>query len=1306
MDNSYTNMDDPAVTAKFRINDSNAKKVFLLSGKHAYASRRYFKELKTQLTIQGFEVTILDHPNPSAPTAEESIAFFSQFEFNDSIVITHSLGGASILMLLNQEEITLDKLIMIAPPAGELPSTNPDWLKDSGYNHYDEKLDFEKIKPLVSDVTIIHSDDPIIETKYFELLESKLGAKRIVEENKGHYFEKDADMSPDSLIDTLELDSYSLQPPTYMLAWTTTPWTLPSNRALVVDANGDYLKVQRTVEIKEKTGATAIIYNPKKKQFLALSWPQDEVLGIHALVQGKQEDGETLEETVLREITEETGYTDLKLVKKLGTNNYQWPSKSGNINDRAYDVFLVELENEKQQKRQLEEGEDFDVVWIDEDKFLNSMTYRPHRAYAQKVLDYYNNNDSDELVNSFEPVISSKTYHEYLILGKERAEEVLENFSYEIVEEFKGEKLLGLTYQPLFNFIPGNENDFKVYEYEGMVTADEGVGIVHSAPGFGEIDSEMGKANNLTMMLTVDDEGKFRSSIRDYAGIYYKDANKHIVIDLVQQNQLLKIEKITHRYPFCYRCETPLIQKAQPSWFIDVQKIKKNLIANNEEINWVPDHIKEGRFKKGLETAPDWGISRSRYWGTPMPVWHAKNDEGEVIEEIVIGSRDELMARNDAITKIIFVRHGDIGSGKDADVSLTERGKNQAQNIIKLLNDLKPDAILSSSMQRCIETITPYAQSVGVEITPDDRFGSSQRKEDLYARKDEFGVKSLKHEPEDVVQKIIEPFVNQDRQTIQDLYNSYKGKTLVICTHAEVLASLRHILEGDKYTTYLKGSIEWGEVFPLYLYEGKLLDLHRPVIDNIVLKGDSVPELHRVSETLDVWMESASMPYAQKHYPFENKADFEANFPADYITEYIAQTRAWFYVMHVISTAMLDKPSFKNVVVSGVIMGNDGRKMSKSYGNYPDPKGVIQQYGGDALRMYMLSTPLLKGENVDIDENAIKGQLREFILPLWNSYSFFLTYVDIHNWTPPEDIRTIPENTDNTLDIWIISKLHALTAEITDKLDRYDIPGATNALPTFLIELSKWYIRRSRDRFRDGDTNALATLYFVLIEYIKLISPFAPFVADGIYQNLVDTSKNPISIHLCDYPEVDEELLEKHAELLTQMDAVRTISSLGQSLRVENGLKVRQPLATAEVYFGDGVKATPWMNEIIQEELNVKNVITKDEQTSADGFVSTQDHSSHAKITLDSNISPELAREGLLRETIRNIQAFRKRSGFAFGDEISLTVQIHDDSLRELFTNNEEELKLGVNAKSITIVDSLEGKELKINGMKLTIDAE
>lgn len=707
------------------------------------------------------------------------------------------------------------------------------------------------------------------------------------------------------------------------------------------------------------------------------------------------------------------------------------------------------------------------------------------------------------------------------ILAKRRLIDLLKGEKCQTLKEFEGKKLLGLCYEPLYTFVKGNKNDFKVYEYQGMVNMKEGTGIVHSAPGFGEIDTEMGNRYGLKIMLTtVDDEGKFTKVVKPWTGIYVKEADSQIIIDLKKRGNLVRDDKIVHRYPYCYRCRTPLIYKAVKAWFINIQKIKPNLLKQNKKINWVPSTFKYGRFKNTLETAPDWCISRTRYWATAMPIWECSNNHREVL-----GSISDIEKR----------------SGK------------------------------------------------------------------------------------------------------------------------------------------------------------KVTDLHRTGLDKITLDCKECSEkMKRVPYVLDCWMESGSMPYGQIHYPFENKDVFKKTFPADYIVEYTGQLRAWFYYMHVISNALMNENSFKNVVVTGVMAGTDGRKMSKSYGNYPDPKKTLEKYGADALRMYLMTSPIMLGEDVIFDEVILKDQVKEVLFPLWNSYKYFTIYANIHSFKPLKNYSVFKP--DNYIDKWMIICLQDLINKTQENYDKYLIPNAVRLIQPFLKDLTTWYIRRSRERFVKGDKSALNTLYYVLVEFCKLSAPIIPFITEKIYQSLVSSAdkKATESVHLCFFPQAKE--LDTNKQILLQeMDLTRNIASLGQTARVESKIKVRQPLQELKV----NTQIKGWMKDILKEELNVKSInFSKKISKRKDMIVKNL---KDLKIGLNLKLTKELKQEGLFREFIRKIQDLRKKQGLKQGEKVALEIFTKDKEIINLVKEKSNEIsnltsvQMIINSQEIILGKSIRVEEKEIN---------
>ncbi|MBN1374510.1 isoleucine--tRNA ligase [Candidatus Dojkabacteria bacterium] len=722
-------------------------------------------------------------------------------------------------------------------------------------------------------------------------------------------------------------------------------------------------------------------------------------------------------------------------------------------------------------------------------------------------------------------MFTSKEGSKKYIVAKKRLPHVLGDDPYTVVAEFLGKELIGLSYTAPYDYFKPNENDWKVYSYEGMVHMEEGTGIVHSAPGFGEIDTEMGNHYGLTIMFSVDDAGCFVPEVKDFAGQYVKKADENIIKDLETRDLLFKAEKIIHRYPYCYRCQTPLIQKAQKSWFINVQKLKPQLLENAKKINWA-NPVFAKQFENNIKAAPDWCISRTRYWATVMPVWRC--DKCGEIE--VFGSKSEIKER----------------SGQ---------------------------------------------------------------------------------EPK---------------------------------------------------------------------------SLHRNGVDHITFKCEKCEgTMRRIPEVLDVWMESGSMPYGQLHYPFENKELFKVTFPADYIVEYVAQIRAWFYCMHVISNAVIGENSFKNVVVTGVMAGTDGRKMSKSLGNYPDPKAVLTNLGGDAMRLYFMGSSIMVGENVDMNEEELRNQVKTVLFPLRNTIKYLQIYAELHNWKPSSS--KINPGESNLLDRWIVARTKRFQTEVEGGLESYNIPSATKAIAPYLDDLSTWYIRRSRDRFAAGDVDALSTLYWALVKFIRLTAPIIPFATESAYEALVKSvDKTALtSVHLELYPKA--EILTKEDEaLMDQMELLRSFATTGQMIRVTNNIPLKQPLQTLYV---DTVLDNGLI-DILKDELNVKDVLEATKAPSDLALEEVKVKSGKEFVThmlgLDLKISEELKKERLLAELARQIQVTRKESGCNQADFVSLALHTKDDTIQKLVEANLSELKEKTKLSSLEFKEN-SGKELKVGEYKVTL---
>ncbi len=686
--------------------------------------------------------------------------------------------------------------------------------------------------------------------------------------------------------------------------------------------------------------------------------------------------------------------------------------------------------------------------------------------------------------------VQLKVNDENYILAKDLKEKYFPEK--EIVKELKGNELVGWHYEQLFPHLKVDKKKGLRVIVTDFVSTEEGTGLVHEAPGFGEEDFQAAQEHDIPVIVNVDKDGKYTQEMGEWAGTYVRDANQLVIDDLKKRNLLINTEDYTHSYPYCYRCETPLIYMAQKNWFVNIQKIKDGLIENNEKIHWVPEHFKHGRFQNTIETAPDWCVSRTRYWATGMPVWECQK-----------------------------------------------------------------------------------------------------------------------------------------------------------CEEIEVFGSIEEIEKRSKM---------------------KVTDLHRPDIDKIKFdckKCDG--QMERVKEVLDCWMESGSMPYAELHYPFENKNQFEESFPADFISEYTAQLRAWFYYLHVLSTALFESESFKNCVVSGVLRGTDGRKMSKSFGNYPDPQKILKKYGGDALRYVLMKSPLMMGvtATAKIIESGCEEMIKTVTIPLTNSLRFWQIYDNLHQ--TPEKLEKQP---DHILDQWIISRTNRLVKEMETELENYQTPNAANLIAPYIEDLSTWYIRRSRKRFADGDKKALWTLKHVLVLFAKACAPIIPFITEVVYQTL-NTDDQPESVHLCFWPEVDEKAIDKDLE--EKMETVREIVGQGHAIRKAEGIRVRQPLMqlTANSY---QLKANPELIKLIEEELNVKEV-------------QLTDGKGELKVDLDTEITPKLKAEGKARDLIRDIQRARRKAGLNLDD----VVIVHAPDWPKDF---EEKILSATNAKEIKQADELQVKKI------------
>ena len=756
------------------------------------------------------------------------------------------------------------------------------------------------------------------------------------------------------------------------------------------------------------------------------------------------------------------------------------------------------------------------------------------------------------------------------------------------VGTIKGKDLVGMSYEPMFPYFKQlkEKGAFKVLSGE-FVSTEDGTGVVHIAPGFGQDDFDACRAydENFPVVCPVDEAGKFTAEVPDYQGKQVFEVNEPVMQWLKENGLLVKKEQYTHSYPFCWRTDTPLIYKAMSSWFVKVTDFRDEMVKNNQQINWVPDHIKDGRFGKWLEGARDWSISRNRFWGTPIPVWKSDNPKFPRVD--VFGSVAEIK------------------------------------------------------------------EKTGIEVT----------------------------------------------------------------------------------------------------------NLHKPYIDDVVYPNPDDPSgqtmMRRVSDVFDCWFESGSMPYAQVHYPFDNKEWFENHFPADFIVEAMDQTRGWFYTLTVLSTALHNRPAFKNCICTGLLMAEGGQKLSKRLKNYPDPNEVLETIGSDVLRWFLVSSPVLKGGNLAVDKEGkeISKAARVALIPLWNAFYFFTLYANAEGYKAKE-VSSSSEAIDN----YILSKLKRLSQIVKQGMDTYDVAMATNETAAFMEILNNWYIRRTRDRFWEGDKQAFDVLYTVLVNLSKILAPLMPFVSEYVFKTLTGEE----SVHLTDYPLLEQIKLDE--KLVSEMDFLQDLCSAGKFIREEKNLRNRLPLQSLTVV-GDnlGFIGTQYQ-EIIKDELNVKEVkldnnlaayadktvylytpllgkaLGKDMgpvmgaykqgkwELNADGTLSIAGQTlnkdlfevrlnmkdgvagqafadNKAVVTLDTNVTDDLRREGMARDFVRLVQQFRKDKDFNISDRIELCYATDNAELAQALADNKAYVAEQVLAVKFSN-DCADGTTADIDGAKIMFNAK
>ena len=837
----------------------------------------------------------------------------------------------------------------------------------------------------------------------------------------------------------------------------------------------------------------------------------------------------------------------------------------------------------------------------------------------------------------------------------------------------KGSELVGIEYEPLYEIAKVATNESKkkwTVLSADFVNTEDGTGIVHTAVIYGEDDYQLGLKEGLPMVPLLNSNATYNDDAPEFLrGQYIKKAEPLIKEDLEKRGLLFAKAPNTHSYPHCYRCGTALIYNAVSSWFINIQAVKEKMLAENEKICWIPGHLKEGRFRHNIETAPDWTISRNRFWASPLPIW--KDSEGALT---VIGSLNELKARTKkGGNKYFVMRHGEADNVLLAVNSahpetelkhhLTEEGKKSVRESATKLPTI--EVIIASPFVRTQETAALVAEAQGLEasqVLTDDRLHDIdtgvldgkpiKTHHDFYTSIEDRFARA----PEGA-----ETFADVRRRMGEFLYDietKYSGKTILIVSHGDPLWLLDLIVQGGTpndlpaLTYPMLATPKELPFVPLPHNKDYELDFHLPYIDRVPLVSEAGKLLTRIPEVVDCWVESGSMPFAEYHYPFENKETFEKRSPGDFVSEYIGQTRAWFYYMHAMSAELFDTLAFRNVITTGNVLAGDGAKLSKSKGNYTDPYELFDAYGADAFRYYIMASVVMQAEDLTFRDEEVR-EIGRMVNMLRNVLSFYELFKQDASTKESAGKSTHP------LDRWILARMDGLVGTVTEAFDAYDVPRGARPMREFIDDLSTWYVRRSRDRVKNGgeDTeHALATLRHVLLELSKVIAPVMPFIAEEIFQS-VRNEHDPESVHLADWPRANTVAAED-IKLVEEMSHVRSLASEGLQLRQKADVKVRQPLASLSI----SGELSPDLAKILAEEVNAKEI-----------------KMGAAEVALDLAMTPELLAEGDARAFARAVAEARKSLELSPQD-VAHAVKIEDGPYTAELSTGPVRFRLDVDA--------------------------